>query len=754
MNNDSVGPSPDRSQATSGNGAGPAQATQGNSQYQHTEPHQQTAPAAPQPARWGNLPPELRERRQWALAGTNKIPMQTDGRPASSTDAATWTSFEAAAEAAHRRGCNIGYMLTDDDDMTCIDLDLKANYTQDDIDRIQRILNKFNSYTERSVSGKGGLHIWVRGKIGRGRRRDGVEIYSLERFVICTGDIVDGPSKKIEERQELLDQLLTEMDGDRGSPEAVSFDDDDGSAHRIVDMARRDEGEFGRLFRTGQWEGKYQSGSEADLYVVGKLALLSRSNAAVWNAFQMSPQGQRLKDGKIKSQRRDYARSTMTQARMRAEKILDGKRLAYEIVDCMPLEGDNGKAKEAVGENEEAATGNGDAHGLLSRLSVDYESDEVVDVPDLVDGLIADEEVTLLGGHGGTGKTFFGLQAGCAIAAGTSVVGKSAIGQRRVLFYSAEDGKKRLIRRLRRIALMTGLDLASLRANLVVVDATELNPLFGQVPKPGAKASTFNMVMGPTADFDALSRMVQSFDPQLLVIDGASDTFDGVEISRRDVRGFMRMIQRVHPSRRIAVLLLAHVNRASAGGRFASDDDGYSGSSQWHNAARRRLFLQRKVEKEGSGDDAFEIETMWLKVMKNQDGPLPPDIELELPDTTGGLLRAIDEPRYGGAQFEGDLALPEQPRKVSRDVDHSDAVLELIEAYYRRGSWISTSLAPNASTGAYASLKGDSGFPKMTKKQLEKVLRDLERSGRLKREEYRRGGGGKGERWLVPRESQ
>jgi primase-polymerase (primpol)-like protein len=87
-------------------------------------------------------------------------------------------------------------------------LNVKETTTPGQLERFWKIVQAFDSYTERSRSGKG-LHIWIRGKVGMGCRRDGVEVYSQQRFIICTGDAV--LNKPVEHRQELLDILVSEI---------------------------------------------------------------------------------------------------------------------------------------------------------------------------------------------------------------------------------------------------------------------------------------------------------------------------------------------------------------------------------------------------------------------------------------------------------------------------------------------------------------------------------------------------------------
>lgn len=374
---------------------------------------------------------------------------------------------------------------------------------------------------------------------------------------------------------------------------------------------------------------------------------------------------------------------------------------------------------------------------LLERLCINWDAPDDVEVPDLIADLAADEDVTLLGGHGGVGKSFLALQMASAVAVGEEVLGHSAR-QSRVLYYSAEDGRKRLTRRLRSMERQFGYDAEKLKSNLKVIDASELEPLYGETTEPSSDGKRFVKLLGPRADFASLQRMVEIFDPQLVVIDGASDTFDGNEIVRREVRAFIKMLRRVHPARKVGVLLLVHIDRSSARGH-ASNDDGYAGSTAWHNSCRRRIFLQHEVKKskDDSGEVAITEERFVLRVMKNQDGQPAPDMEL-LRDESGlwrpGIRIDVDALTGNGA-------------------GHAPTIARLIQGYYARGTFISTSLAPNAPTGAYATLKNDPQFPSgLSKKRTIELVRRLERDGILSKEPYQRANRGWAERWMVTRE--
>lgn len=378
-----------------------------------------------------------------------------------------------------------------------------------------------------------------------------------------------------------------------------------------------------------------------------------------------------------------------------------------------------------------------DGQALLEQLGIDWTGQDDADVPDIVEGLVADEEVTLLGGHGGVGKGFLALQMACAVALGEPVL-NSATRQSRVLYYSAEDGRKRMTRRLRRVAEMFDYDAVRLRQNLRVLDASEVEPLYGEKVEHSPDGRRFAKIIGSSADFDNLRSMVATFDPQLVIIDGASDTFDGNEIARREVRAFIKMLRRVHPNRSVGVLLIVHIDRSSARG-YTTNDDGYAGSAQWHNSCRRRLFIQHQIKKErgDDGEDTILDEKYVLRVMKNQDGPPADDLELQRGEW--GLWQL-------GVQICGEFKRDDIP-------DVATLLTQLIGDYYSRGKYISTSFAPQATTGVYDTLKGDPAFPRgLSKKRTSDVVRSLERDGALVVEPYQRKNRSWAERWAIGRD--
>ena len=295
---------------------------------------------------WANIPEELKERPQWVVSGASKAPLYLKNEEvigAKSTDPATWMSFNDACKLAcdnrdlitthtdkhgiktTQQGYSIGYMLSAKDPFTCIDLDVKdaTNCTDasqwttpDQYDRYWSMVQAFNSYTETSRSGKG-LHIWVRGNIGIGCRRDHVEVYSQERYIICTGHRLE--AKPIVEAQALLDNMVSQMRGTGASErfQLVELEEDEPDEVVIDRAMSAGNGQKFNELCMGRWQQfGFPSQSEADLALMSMFCFYSESNEQCKRLFRMSKLGKRekaIKDNK-------YLNSTLELIRTRQEK--------------------------------------------------------------------------------------------------------------------------------------------------------------------------------------------------------------------------------------------------------------------------------------------------------------------------------------------------------------------------------------------------------------------------------------------------
>jgi primase-polymerase (primpol)-like protein len=128
-----------------------------------------------------------------------------DGGPGSSTNSATWGSFDQATAAVQRLGLDgVGFALSDNDPFTAIDLDGCRNPETGEItDWAWVIVRRFDSYTEVSPSGTG-LHIILAGALPvSGRRKGPIEVYHSGRYITVTGDVLPGFEEILERGDEL-----------------------------------------------------------------------------------------------------------------------------------------------------------------------------------------------------------------------------------------------------------------------------------------------------------------------------------------------------------------------------------------------------------------------------------------------------------------------------------------------------------------------------------------------------------------------
>jgi hypothetical protein len=240
------------------------------------------------------LPQALRDTPQWLVSGEDKAPRSptNGGRTVDVTNHAFYVTYQEAISYADQHGLDIGFALTPQDPFAVIDLDEPENEEQ--AARHTKILDAFDTYAELSRSGKG-VHIWCRGQLPHGARRDKVEVYPHSRYMICTGkSIKDSP---ISDCQSLLQTLYNEITSGqfhhnielRELPALLTDAE-------VFDMGMRaaNADKFDKLCR-GDWQGDYPSQSEADYALMNMLCYYSRSNEQCKRLFRYSALGKRKK---------------------------------------------------------------------------------------------------------------------------------------------------------------------------------------------------------------------------------------------------------------------------------------------------------------------------------------------------------------------------------------------------------------------------------------------------------------------------
>lgn len=181
--------------------------------------------AVARPCTYSDLPDipaiqRLKSRRQWVCwryvhrAGDQKptkpLYQPANGLPASHSNPRHWGSYEeAVARAMRSRMDGVGYVLSDDDDLTGYDLDDCRNPETGEVEPwAQEIIDLAETYCEVSPS-ETGLRLIGEGKIEAAIKRDpaSVEIYPKQRYLTITGWHVLGTPDEIRPSPQTLKAL-------------------------------------------------------------------------------------------------------------------------------------------------------------------------------------------------------------------------------------------------------------------------------------------------------------------------------------------------------------------------------------------------------------------------------------------------------------------------------------------------------------------------------------------------------------------
>jgi hypothetical protein len=325
----------------------------------------------------------------------------------------------------------------------------------------------------------------------------------------------------------------------------------------------------------------------------------------------------------------------------------------------------------------------------------------------VVASLIPRGHVTLLGGHGGAGKTSLALAIAASVAAGTPWAGLS-VAQGRALFVTLEDPGALVRWRLRAICEAYELDAGTVARNLLIFDGTEADTcaLAHEAFIDG------RTVLEPSASLRQLRDAAAG--ATLIVVDNASDAFDGNENDRRQVRTFVRALAKIGRDNGAAVLLLAHIDKQAA--RHGSNGNTFSGSTAWHNSARSRLALVK-------ADGLIELRHEKANLCRQVD-------TLRLQFNATGVLLPMD----AGT-----------PASTAADM----LLLHAMRAAIERGDLIGCSRVGSATT--FATALTLPGFPSVLREpsRFWAAIGRLESSGAIVREEYVNEGRKRRQRWAV-----
>lgn len=318
---------------------------------------------------------------------------------------------------------------------------------------------------------------------------------------------------------------------------------------------------------------------------------------------------------------------------------------------------------------------------------------------------------TLMAGHGGAGKSTIMLEALVCIAAGIPWCGLHAE-QRRVLFLSCEDRSDVLHWRLSRTCQRLGINMADLAGRLEILD------LVGSDTTLWDSQNEKNR-----PEYRELYQKIQTTCADILAVDGVSDVFGGDEINRNQVKAFINALLGLIDPHHGAVMLLGHVAKQPGG-------EGYSGSTQWHNAVRARWYLYPEQEKDEDIGRTHNTGEMILDLQKSNLGRADQELRFRWNDDAHTFVGWQPE---GGGQDTVDRI---------QEANERQSILDAINASWANDVWVPA--ARQGRQNAHNTLSATGYLDKKLtngtagKRVFYRRIDELRQMGFVAEEEYRR----------------
>ncbi|BAB51912.1 AAA family ATPase [Mesorhizobium japonicum] len=290
----------------------------------------------------------------------------------------------------------------------------------------------------------------------------------------------------------------------------------------------------------------------------------------------------------------------------------------------------------------------------------------------IVPDLIPDRNVTDISGDGGLGKSLLALQLGIAMAAGRDWLGTMPE-PGGFLYVSCEDEPNEVLRRRNAVLAGMGLTPGDIR-NLYLADLTDAEGT--ELAAPGKAALEL------TALHHRFEVTIRQLRPKCAVLDTRADVFGGNELSRVQVRMFVRSLRRLCIAHDMAIILLSHPSVSGM-----ASGSGQSGSTGWGNSVRSRLYL---TAPKSEGDTDLDPDIRILSSKKANYGPHGAEIVL----------------RWDRGMFR-----PDRDALASLDRDQQDreievTFLQLLSKREKEGRRANASSGPNYAPKVLAEMNG------------------------------------------------
>ena len=245
-----------------------------------------------------SFPQELKDRKQWVCwrlepdndgGKPRKMPVNpVTGKGAMSNNPNTWTDYHTAFEAYEKYGyTGVGYVFTKDDGYVGVDIDHCYNSVTGEFNEVAKaVIARKPTYAELSPSGDG-VHLYFKGKKPSGSSKNsenGVEMYESGRYFTVTGKQLEGSLDAVAEDDGALAWIHDTYIKKQKKKKAKKKKSSGGvpaemTDEELIEKAKASEdGEAFAALLEGNWQGAFQSQSEADMAFCRKLAFWSGKN--------------------------------------------------------------------------------------------------------------------------------------------------------------------------------------------------------------------------------------------------------------------------------------------------------------------------------------------------------------------------------------------------------------------------------------------------------------------------------------------
>jgi RecA-family ATPase len=208
-------------------------------------------------------------------------------------------------------------------------------------------------------------------------------------------------------------------------------------------------------------------------------------------------------------------------------------------------------------------------------------------------------QVTLFSGEGAAGKSTVQLHLSVA-----HVLGRDWLGTMPepgpAFFIDAEDDEKELQRRLACVLHHYGVGFSDVERRLYMKSLAGEDAVLAATSKGG--------IVQPTALYKGLLEQAGDLKPKMIGIASAANVFAGNEVVRPEVQQFIGLLTRLAMAADGAVSLISHPSLTGI-----NSDSGLSGSTQWHNSVRARMWLKGQKAQPGEQEDTDARELVFKK---------------------------------------------------------------------------------------------------------------------------------------------